>query len=126
MSQVDTMSQKDEHLKNGLADNPKNAEGNGSGQDINPKDIVVTRQVVEKIMKSYDPSLEVLDFTSEAGSNIGDNYMAIMYSVDIRVKNPKKNDEISTHHVMLKTMPLNPARQGMINESGAFVKEVLM
>lgn len=101
-------------------------ETEGTAPEIDPKDIVITREVVETIAQKYDPNLIVDNFTSELGSKIGDNYMAIMYLVNVNVS--KKNDPTykKSHSMMLKTMPLHPARQMMVNESGAFVKEGLM
>jgi hypothetical protein len=69
--------------------------------------------------------MELIDFSAKLGTQIGDNYMSIMYSVEINLKHRKTGDA-QTIHVMLKTMPRNAMRQQMINESGAFVKDVNM
>lgn len=54
----------------------------------------------------------------------GDNYMSIMYAVEILLING--NNDPEKLDVMLKTMPKNALRVKEINDMTAFVKEVNM
>jgi len=85
---------------------------------------IVSPQIVERIVKSVDPNLEVLGFTCELGSSVGDNYMSIMYAVKIQVNNFNTTGDKSNLSIMLKTMPKNDIRIQMINDMGAFEKEM--
>jgi hypothetical protein len=83
---------------------------------------VVTKEIVEEIIKSHNPNLELVDYSARLGSEVGDNYMSIMYAVDINAKSKATGSEES-FHIMLKTLPRNNFRQQMINEMKAFEKE---
>jgi len=47
------------------------------------------------------------------------------YAVAVNVTKPGSN-KTTTLNIMLKTMPLNPARQEMANQTKVFLKEALM
>lgn len=83
---------------------------------------IVTKEVIENIVKAYDPDMELVTFTSVPGTQAGDNYMSIMYAVDIEIKS-KKTGKTSPLNVMLKTMPRSAFRQQMINDCAAFIKD---
>ncbi|CAG7835049.1 unnamed protein product [Allacma fusca] len=86
---------------------------------------IVTTEVVEDILKSHNADLDLLDFSARLGSQLGDNYMSIMYAVDINAKS-RTTGIAEVFHIMLKTLPRNNFRQQMINEMKAFEKESKM
>lgn len=83
---------------------------------------VVTPEIVDKLITGYNPDCSLVDFSAKLGTKIGDNYMSIMYSVSLNLLNRKTSEPVKLD-VMLKTMPRNPMRQQMINDSGAFIKD---
>ncbi|CAL8134890.1 unnamed protein product [Orchesella dallaii] len=84
---------------------------------------IVTAEVLQEIIKGYNkPDLKLVSFNAQPGTKAGDNYMSIMYALEILLKN-EKNGETETLHVMLKTIPRNVFRMEMINEMKAFKKE---
>src|SRR5690348_11609039 len=93
---------------------------------MDPLQQVVSRQVIERVFKAYDPSLTILDFHVQGGTAVGDNYMSAMYAVTVTTKKAdQQSDGIhkEEHSLMLKTIPLHPARQEMVNRSQSFAKE---
>lgn len=90
-----------------------------------PMEEIVTQDVIESIVKGVDTDLELVDFTAVPGTEIGDNYMSVMYAVDIEAKS-RKTSETQKIRTMLKTMPRHPMRQQMIVEFQAFVREQKM
>jgi len=87
---------------------------------------IVTDDVLQQIIKGYNPELSLVSWQAQPGSNIGDNYMSIMYSVELVLENKKKNGAQENLQVMLKTIPRNVFRAEMINEMKAFQKEALV
>jgi len=86
---------------------------------------VVTPEIQNAIIAGYNPDCEMIDFKSKLGTAVGDNYMSIMYSISLNLRNKKTGLE-ETVDIMLKTMPRNVIRQQMINECGAFIKDAKM
>ncbi|ODN01236.1 putative tRNA (guanine(10)-N2)-dimethyltransferase [Orchesella cincta] len=87
---------------------------------------IVTADVLQDIIKGYNkPDMKLVSFDAQPGSNIGDNYMSIMYALEIQLQN-EKSGEKETLHVMLKTIPRNVFRIEMINEMKAFQKEAII
>lgn len=83
---------------------------------------------------------EILTFDSEVATNPGDNYLSVIYSVNIYLEE-KENSEVLQNgnaepdrevEVSLKVLPVifktvprdNPLRLEMVNECGVFRKEV--
>ncbi|XP_021962169.1 uncharacterized protein LOC110857863 [Folsomia candida] len=84
----------------------------------------VSSTIVQKIASAYKPDAIVVSYSVKPGTKPGDNYMSVMYAVEILLKNGSNNPE--NIDVMLKTMPKNPLRIREINEMAAFVKEANM
>lgn len=85
---------------------------------------IVTNDVLREIIKGYKPELELVSWQAKPGTTIGDNYMSIMYSVQLELQNKGCGEEgKETLEIMLKTIPRNAYRADMINEMKAFKKE---
>jgi len=69
---------------------------------------------------------EINSFTISEGSNVGDNYMSIIYSVDIEVKSKISESPSETKHLLVKCFPTHPARQGFLIKSNFFHRELQM
>lgn len=99
--------------------------GTGPPPEEPPKmEEIVTPEVLQAVVAGYKPDVKIVKFEARPGSKIGDNYMSIMYAVDIDLEDKEKNME--TLQIMLKTIPRNAMRAEMINEMKAFQKEALV
>lgn len=85
---------------------------------------IVTEDVLREIINGYKSESRLVSWQAQPGSKIGDNYMSIMYALQLELED--KNGTGETLDVMLKTIPRNVFRQDMINDMKAFQKESLI
>lgn len=86
---------------------------------------IVTPDIIKAILKSYNrPDLQLVDFHAEPATEVGDNYMSLIYAVKFNFKNNSGGSEMLP--VMLKVLPRNEIRVKMINEGNVFVRDVNM
>ena len=79
-------------------------------------DVGITKEFLEKTLET-----PVKKFVVNTGSNLGDGYMCVMYSVDVWTEgsdNPLP--------IIMKCFPTNAARQKMLDDSGMFTTELRM
>ncbi|ODN02157.1 hypothetical protein Ocin01_04497 [Orchesella cincta] len=93
--------------------------------EIKPED-VITPTIISAILDGYNhPELSLVDFQAKQGTMAGDNYMSIMYSLNINLKNATSGDSQALP-VMLKVLPRNEFRLKMIRDANIFVRDVNM
>lgn len=76
----------------------------------------LTKEFLEKILKR-----KVASFKCEEGSNPGDNFLSILFSLEIRLV--EENEPL---HLLFKTFPHHPTRQKLLNDTNIFLKEYLV
>lgn len=88
---------------------------------------IITPTVLNNILKGYKPSepLKCLSFDAEVATQVGDNFMSVIYATNIHLQN-ENTKEKETLQVMLKCLPWTEVRQEMINEMELFSKEADM
>ena len=95
-------------------------------------DEIVTLELIREVFKGYNNTLEVLDFNAKPGTERGDNFLSLMYAVQVRLKrkssqsNPNDAELIETMEIMLKCLSRNPTRLLLIKEGKYFLKECEM
>ncbi|CAL8099548.1 unnamed protein product [Orchesella dallaii] len=93
--------------------------------EIKPED-VITPNILSAIMDGYNrPELNLVDFQAKQGTIAGDNYMSIMYSLNINLENETSGDS-KLLPIMLKVLPRNEFRLKMIRDANIFVRDVNM
>ncbi|CAL8069693.1 unnamed protein product [Orchesella dallaii] len=67
---------------------------------------------------------ELSSFLIEEGTNLGDNFMSVLYSITVEAIHRNDSSSKITHHYLLKCYPSHPSRQTFLNNSNLFYKEV--
>jgi hypothetical protein len=80
---------------------------------------VVTKEFLESVFKK-----EISDFTVNSGSNAGDNFTSLLYTIDIHFRVTSGSPRRPIKHVLLKTFPVNLARIFLLEHTNLFVKEL--
>ena len=93
---------------------------------------IITPAVVDEIFAKYDSSLKVLRYECAKGTKNGDNYLSLMYAVDVQVETTTtaedrgRDHSQTVFHLMFKTIPRNPVRIAMVQPLKLFQREILM
>ncbi|CAL8110269.1 unnamed protein product [Orchesella dallaii] len=64
---------------------------------------------------------EVESFSTNAGTNPGDNYMSVMHSIELTFKGEKE-----ANHYLIKCYPNNQGRRAFLDQTNMFSKEYFM
>lgn len=88
-----------------------------------PPDEVCTPPILAKMVTAYNPDCELVSSSAKFATKPGDNYMSILYAVQIQLKN-KVTGDAEEMNVMFKTIPRDPIRQVMLQESASFIKDI--
>jgi hypothetical protein len=75
------------------------------------------------LSKALGDEYEILKFHATPGTKPGDNYMSLIYSVDVTMRS-KITEQISTRHLLVKCYPIHPGRQDFNNRKNIFFKEL--
>ncbi|CAL8110275.1 unnamed protein product [Orchesella dallaii] len=94
------------------------SEGNPEINITPPEEIgfSLTKEFLEKALDK-----EVEKFSTNIGTNPGDNYMSIMHAIEVTFKGEKKS-----HHCLIKCYPNHPGRREFLDQIDVFNKEFFM
>jgi len=94
---------------------------------------IVTRDVISEVLLKHDPSLVLISFQVEPGTNPGDNYLSLMYAVEVTAERKSGPETILPTGrnlerilIMFKTIPRNPIRQEQIRSARFYFREAQM
>ena len=90
-----------------------------SFNDIITKDFLLN--AIKQETKSN--SVEILSHNVTFGTKPGDNYMSIIYTIDVDFKTDKA-EVPKRRHLLIKCYPNHPGRQEFTNKSNVFFKEL--
>ncbi|CAL8096635.1 unnamed protein product [Orchesella dallaii] len=76
----------------------------------------ITKEFLEKLLKR-----KIVDFKVNEGSNPGDNFLAILISLEIHLV-----DQTEPLYLLYKTFPQHPIRQKLLEDTNLFLKEFLV
>ena len=92
----------------------------------NRSSVEISRGRVEKILERLDPTLQLLTYSVTSGMNPGDNYMSLLYSVNVEARTKSWPWEQSQQTFLFKTIPIDEGKRKMLNDCLAFPKEIQM
>jgi hypothetical protein len=86
--------------------------------------MAVSVQIDEVFLaKALGDEFEILEFHATPGSKPGDNYLSLIYTVDVTMRS-KITEQTSTRHLLVKCYPAHPGRQEFNNQTNIFYKEL--
>ncbi|XP_021957427.2 uncharacterized protein LOC110853466 isoform X2 [Folsomia candida] len=92
-----------------------------SPNNNNNDDEIISKEFLQKALeheaKNGDSVPTIISHSVTLGTKPGDNFMSIIYSVDVELSDGKKR------HLLIKCYPNHPARQEFGNKSNMFFKE---
>jgi len=96
-------------------------------EDSTVENITIDHEFIESIL---DKDTELVSYTISPGSKPGDNFMSVIYSIDLETRNKiistkKENKEsVETRNWLLKCFPSLPSRQRFNTKSNLFYREL--
>ncbi|OXA51218.1 uncharacterized protein LOC110853464 [Folsomia candida] len=81
---------------------------------------LITKEFLQNVLKMEakgGPVAEIISHYATLGTKPGDNYMSVIYSVDVDLSDGTKR------YLLIKCYPSHPARQEMTNKMNMFFKE---
>jgi hypothetical protein len=86
---------------------------------MNPSDKIDKAFLSKALGQEYD----ILDFQVTPGSKPGDNFLSLIYTVDVKLLSKSNNTTLS-RHILVKCYPTHPGRQDYNNNTNLFFKEL--
>lgn len=91
----------------------------------NLEKVIPISDLITKEFIQFHTKDKVLAVSIKDGTNPGENFMSVLYSVEVQVENKgDKGESEPRHHLLLKCYPSHPSRQKHLNKKNLFFQEV--